>query len=64
MIKNLIALITVIMMASLVAQAGYSQTNSGFTVTTIALDAADIEAVAEQIEEDTNVSIEGDASGK
>lgn len=64
MIKEIITLIAVITITSLIAQAGYSQTNSGFTVTTIALDAADVEAVAEQIEEDANASIQGDASGK
>jgi len=49
-------------MTSLTAYAGYTQTNSGFTVTTIALDAANIDASEEQIEEDENASTEGYAS--
>ena len=63
MIKKIMAFIAIIMITSLTAQAGYTQTNSGFTVTTIALDAADVDAVEGQIE-DANASVQGDASEK
>jgi len=64
MIKKIILLIAVMIMTSLTAYAGYTQTNSGFTVTTIALDAANIDTSEGQIEEDANASVEGDASEK
>jgi len=64
MIQKIIAFIAVTMFVSVIAHAGYSQTNSGFTVTTIALDAANVELVEIQGEEDANASIEGDNSEK
>jgi len=64
MVKKLILLIAVIMMVSLTAQAGYEYQNSGFTVTTIALDAANVQAEEGQSEEDVNASAEGDISEK
>jgi len=64
MIKTIMAFIAIVMITSLTAQAGYTQTNSGFTVTTIALDAADVDAIEGQIEEDANASVQGDASEK
>ena len=63
MIKNIIALTTVMILVSLMAQAGYSQTSSGFTVTTIALDAANIDMVEVQ-GEDENATAEGEKSEK
>ena len=63
MIKNIIALTTVMILVSLTAQAGYSQTSSGFTVTTIALDAANIDMVEVQ-GEDENATAEGEKSEK
>ena len=62
MVKKLISLIAVIMMVSLTAQAGYEYQNSGFTVTTIALDAANVQAEERQSEEDVNASTERDIS--
>lgn len=64
MIKKLISLIAAIMMVSLTVQAGYEYQNSGFTVTTIALDAANVQVEERQSEEDSNASIEGDTSEK
>ncbi len=63
MIKKIMAFIAIIIITSLTAQAGYTQTNSGFTVTTIALDAANVDAVEGQTE-DANASAQGDASEK
>ena len=64
MIRKIILLIAVMIMTSLTVYAGYTQTNSGFTVTTIAFDAANIDASEGQTEEDANASAEGDASEK
>ncbi len=64
MIQNIIVFSTVMILVSLTAHAGYSQTSSGFTVTTIALDASNVYILEELSEEDANASIEGDNSEK
>ena len=63
MIKHIIALMTVMTLVLVTAQAGYSQTSSGFTVTTIALDAANIQMAEVQVE-DENATIKGENSEK